>query len=174
MFVKYLGHKGKYMYLKKQVVKSKEITDLWKEVINYGYQVRCQGLNGEKAWSEYKEKIKDSNDYFLTEKIFELIKKVNFSYTDDHKEQQNSSILIYDEIYLNEFAGKINEVNHFILQHFRIPNMAENKKISTVKLLQLAYNIGQAKCEFEKKTYSDRLAKFYQENKLDEITTYIL
>jgi hypothetical protein len=39
--------------------------------------------------------------------------------------------------------------------------------------MQIAYNIGQFKAENEKNKYSDNILKYYNDNKLDDINTYI-
>ena len=63
-------------------------------------------------------------------------------------------------------------VDHFIIQHLRIPTML-NYKLPLIKILQLAYNAGHVKSEFEKGTYHKDIAKFYHEHKLSEISTYL-
>jgi hypothetical protein len=154
----------------------------WKQAINYGYLVRYGGLDGAKSWTNYREKIINDNDHVLTEKIYELIKKVNYNFDDQQNERQESSINInininidgYGFVLSNKMNGDICPTAHFIIQHFRIPNMAAGKKISNGKLLQIAYNVGQAHYEFSIGTYSHSLKQFYQDNKLDDIATYVI
>lgn len=67
---------------------------------------------------------------------------------------------------------KSNEHEHFIVQHFRIVLMCENN-IPLVKLLQIAYNIGQFEVEVLNGSYPAEVVKFYNENKMGKITTYI-
>lgn len=147
--------------------------NIWQKTIDYGYYVRSNNLNGEQKWKDYKENHQYTNYYQLTDEIINLIKLVDYTYIDDQKEQQDSSIKIKNTIYFNKINDIIIDKNHFIIQLFRIPNMAENKKISAIKLLQIAYNIGQAKYFFGKGKYPYTLDEFYHQNNLDHLETFI-
>ena len=51
--------------------------------------------------------------------------------------------------------------------------LPEILNVSIIKLLQIGYNIGQFKAENERKPYNDKLLKYYNDNNLDNISTYI-
>jgi hypothetical protein len=104
-------------------------------------------------------------DIQLNDSFVELTTKVHYNANDTNHE--DVTIMINGSSLVNK-----NETDHFIIQHFRIPTMVKSP-LPLVKLLQIAYNIGQAKAEFEKKTYDDRVISFYKEHKLDSLNTYI-
>ena len=63
------------------------------------------------------------------------------------------------------------ERQHYLLQHGRI--IYKNPDGSVVRLLQIAYNIGQFKVEVRRKPYTEEQMKYYRDNKLDDIWSYI-
>jgi hypothetical protein len=67
------------------------------------------------------------------------------------------------------------ELQHFFFQHVRIPNHNQ-REANLQRLMQVAYNTGQLYCEMvtNKNTfYTDEMKKFYHNNKLDNIRTYM-
>ena len=143
---------------------------LWNHVSNVGYVVRKNGFDGLKMWQPFKDfysqyEIAGYEQYVpINENIKQLTKQINYFSEDVNHEDvviKINNIEVYNS----------NETDHFIIQHFRIPSMMN--RLPLVKILQIAYNVGQARAEFEKETYNGDIRKFYTENKLSEISTFI-
>ena len=131
------------------------ISELWKIMINYGYETRIKGKDGLERWNYVK-------------KLFPDI-KINWI---------DSSRKIYDDLtklgVIEEESGLSHEEwerHHYLLQHGRI--IHNNPNGSFARLMQIAYNIGQFRAEQEKKNYPIKQLVYYRTNKLDHITTYI-
>lgn len=146
---------------------------LWKEMVDIGYKVRSNHLDGLKSWQPYKTKYSNyvlegyEDGIPLNNNFVMLSESLNYTFN-DKKDQSDVIFTIGND----NFDNKI-ETNHFLIQHFRIPRL-ENYKLSVLKVLQLAYNIGQLKAVFENESvYNNKLYKFYYENRLDDISTYI-
>ena len=135
------------------------ILNLWESIIKYGYRTRISNLNGLKRWNQVKEifpdyKIEWKNN---TDKIYNDLINLGVVST----ETSENSGLSHTEW----------ERHHYLLQHGRI--IAKNPEGSLLRLLQIGYNIGQFKAENERKPYNDKLLKYYNDNNLDNISTYI-
>jgi len=135
------------------------ILNLWESIIKYGYRTRISNLNGLKRWNQVKEifpdyKIEWKNN---TDKIYNDLINLGVVST----ETSENSGLSHTEW----------ERHHYLLQHGRI--IAKNPEGSLLRLLQIGYNIGQFKAENERKPYNDKLLKYYNDNNLDDISTYI-
>jgi hypothetical protein len=136
-----------------------KIYDLWEEVILFGYNIRKNTKDGKAGWDAIKVLIPDmgvswlENSKTFYDKLVAL--EVNTSET-------------------SEEAGMSHEEwerNHFLIQHGRIIN--KNPDGSLVRLLQIAYNIGQFKRELELTKYTDDQMRFYIVNELNKVTSYI-
>jgi len=135
------------------------ILNLWESIIKYGYRTRISNLNGLKRWNLVKEIFPDysiewKND---TDKIYNDIINLGVVST----ETSDNSGLSHIEW----------ERHHYLLQHGRI--IHKNPEGSLIRLLQIGFNIGQFKAENERKPYNDKLLKYYNDNNLDNISTYI-
>lgn len=135
------------------------ILNLWESIIKYGYRTRISNLNGIKRWNLVKEIFPDysiewKND---TDKIYNDIINLGVVST----ETSDNSGLSHIEW----------ERHHYLLQHGRI--IHKNPEGSLIRLLQIGFNIGQFKAENERKPYNDKLLKYYNDNNLDNISTYI-
>ena len=135
------------------------ILNLWKSLINYGYRTRINNLDGLQRWNlikeiipDYKIEWKNNND-----KIYNDLINLGVVST----ESSENSGLSHTEW----------ERHHYLLQHGRI--IAKNPKGSLIRLLQIGYNIGQFNVENERKPYNDKLLKYYNDNELNNIHTYI-
>jgi len=131
------------------------LTKLWSCLIDYGYKTRINNKNGLERWNyvkqlfpEYKLTWKESST-----KIYNNLLKLD---------------VIEDETGLSHEEW---ERHHYLLQHGRIIN--NNPDGSLVRLMQIAYNIGQFRAEQEKKSYPVKQLAYYNENKLDKISSYI-
>ena len=74
---------------------------------------------------------------------------------------------IDNKIYNNHIIA-----HHILIQHFRIP-VVNNFKISYVDFLLLAFNVGRFKYACQEGLYPVKTIKYYEDNKLSEIQTYI-
>jgi hypothetical protein len=146
-----------------------KINELWNNVIAFGYIVRMFGMDGLKMWQPVKERLNsvgDVPDVSFCPKIYRIAEEVNYNKNDNHND---ATIDIADTKFLNTL-----ETSHFLVQHFRIPTMVSEKRENIrTKLIQVAYNIGQAKAEIERGTYSSAVVEFYKSNKLNDITTFL-
>jgi hypothetical protein len=108
---------------------------MWKMSYTVGIQTRQkEGQDGKENWDLIKESIQ-VNISFVKGKIEEVEKQVEFiKLTNEITEE----IMKYE--HKDEEGNVINEKNHFMIQTIRIPNQVE---FSIVRLIQIAYNIGQ-------------------------------
>ncbi|AYV85610.1 MAG: hypothetical protein Satyrvirus25_15 [Satyrvirus sp.] len=150
---------------------SETVKSLWNQLIDIGFNVRKNRLNGLEEWQPYKNKYSNYmvQDYSigvpLRDNFINLCESFDYKYTD--KDQTDTILKINDEIFDNKI-----ETNHFLIQHFRIPRL-EHYRLLLVKILQLAYNIGQLRAVFlNENAFSNELKNFYYSNHLDDIGTY--
>jgi hypothetical protein len=145
------------------------IDELWNNVISFGYTVRMFGMDGLKMWQPIKERLNragDVPDVSFCPTIYRIAEEVNYNKNDNHND---ATIDIVGTTFLNTL-----ETSHFLVQHFRIPIMVSEKRENIrTKIIQVAYNIGQAKAEIERGTYSSAAVEFYKRRKLDDITTFL-
>jgi len=155
-------------------MEQKTLKKLWKETLDYGYNVRRNNLDGLKSWQDVKSKY--SNMYIdgyekgiSMKEYFSFIAKDKYIPGSDKEEHTKSKFKIGSD----ELDNTV-ESHHFYIQHFRIPEL-EKYKLSVLKLLQIAYNAGQFKAESEKNnlSYKKDFVEFYKTNKLDKIDTFI-
>jgi hypothetical protein len=135
---------------------------LFKKVKTYGYFTKTNNLDGLDNWNKLKQILSKSS----------TILKANW----------NSSIKIHYSYMKNELQIKeditetINhdtwQKHHFYLQHTRIPILNPNDA-SIIRLMQIAYNAGQLLAIWDDKIYTDEIKKYYMDNKLEEMTTYM-
>ena len=108
---------------------------MWEMAYTTGIKTRqIEGQDGKKNWDLIKESIQ-LNIAYVKQKIEEAEKQVKFIQLEN---QITREIMEYEH---KDDEGKvINEKNHFMIQTIRIPNEIE---FSIVRLIQIAYNIGQ-------------------------------
>jgi len=137
------------------------IHNLWDSIIKYGYRTRSNNMNGLERWNLVKEIIPNMNIEWTdkSRKIYDDLKNLNVDSSESSEE-------LTFKLSHSEW-----EKQHFLIQHGRI--IYKNKNGTIVRLMQIAYNIGQFKAENEREKYSDNIIKYYNDNKLDDINTYI-
>lgn len=154
--------------------------------IELGYDVRSNKKNGLLTWQKYKNQLEPltiegyENGIPLNNNFPLLVKKIHYNVEKNDENHENVTIKLnlhkdnMELINLKQFELHNNiETHHFLVQHFRIPIM-QKYKLSVQKILQIAYNIGQLKADFEKGNIHDENIKFfYDENQLDKFVTYI-
>ena len=108
---------------------------MWEMAYTTGIRTRkTEGQDGKKNWDLIKESIQVNISY-VKDKIEEAEKQTEFIKLHNEMTQE---IMQYEH---KDDEGKvINEKNHFMIQTIRIPNEVE---FSIVRLIQIAYNIGQ-------------------------------
>ena len=113
------------------------IKDLWNLVIQYGYIVRSNKLDGLESW----KKLKDI--------ITEIGSNKKYKWPVDMKPNYNILKNLSSSLLENFEDDKLNntkwEKEHFYIQHFRITAKNDNPKMS--RILQVAYNTGQLMAE---------------------------
>jgi len=120
------------------------IKDLWNLVVQYGYIVRYNQLDGLDSWVKLKTIISEISP----KKKYKWACDMEMPF-ENLKSLENKIIEpIEDENPINYEKW---EREHFFIQHFRIP--AKNKNPKMVKILQVAYNTGQLLAEKSKIPY---------------------
>lgn len=136
-----------------------KIYDLWEEIILFGYKIRKDNKNGKAGWDAIKVLIPDMSVSWLED---------SKSFYDKLAALKVNTAETFEEAGMSREEW---ERHHFLIQHGRIIN--KNPEGSLVRLLQIAYNIGQFKRESENKMYSAEQMRFYIENELNKVTSYI-
>lgn len=108
---------------------------MWEMAYTTGIRTRkTEGQDGKKNWDLIKESIQVNISY-VKDKIEEAEKQAEFIKLHNEMTQE---IMQYEH---KDDEGKvINEKNHFMIQTIRIPNEVQ---FSIVRLIQIAYNLGQ-------------------------------
>ena len=107
---------------------------MWRMAYATGIATRQNGENGKENWDSLKSSI-EHNISLVKEKIIEIESRVEFIKLIN---EQTKQIMNYE--HKNEEGQVINERNHFMIQTIRIPNEVQ---FSIVRLIQIAYNLGQ-------------------------------
>jgi len=165
-----------------------DMASIFKTIVEYGYSIRKFilliepkdniGLN---AWRMIKETFADfkfqteSGEILskikvnkkLIDEIQELIKNKLYNFDVTDKDQEKVELII-SSIKLNNEV----EQDHFFIQHYRILNTS-NFELSPMKLMQVAYNIGQLKAQNKMNKYDDKLMEYYIAHELNNIKTFV-
>jgi hypothetical protein len=135
------------------------LVELWNSIIKYGERTREGNMNGLERWNLVKELIPNVKIQWneSAKKIYNDLIKLGVNNSEDWKD--------------SGLSHHNWERQHYLLQHGRI--IYKNQEGSIVRLLQIAYNIGQFKVELNRKLYTEEQMKYYRDNKLDDIWSYI-
>jgi hypothetical protein len=135
------------------------IYELWEITINYGYNTRKNKKDGLESWNYYKKLIPDC--------------KIEWKDTSKniYINLQDLGVNADDNETLSGMTREKWERHHYLIQHGRI--IYNNPSGSLVRLLQIAYNIGQFRVELEKKIYPIEQLQYYILHELNKVTTYI-
>jgi mannose-6-phosphate isomerase-like protein (cupin superfamily) len=153
------------------------LSELFKSVIKYGKYVRENRLDGLRYWNNLKNIISTKNLQEIN-KILGNTWNIKISIGDT---ETNNLDIVYNHVHDElEMHGDDNDSkddkekwdkNHFFLQLVRIP---KNNELNLLRILQIAYNIGQLSVHLnDKETYSEVAIDFYDRNKLGKMETYI-
>ena len=108
---------------------------MWKMAYTTGIKTRqTEGQDGKKNWDLIKESI-ELNIAYVKHKIEEAEKQAKFIKL---KNEMTEALMQYE--HKDDEGNIINEKNHFMIQTIRIPNEVQ---FSIVRLIQIAYNLGQ-------------------------------
>jgi hypothetical protein len=135
---------------------------LWDAIIKYGYEIRLSNKDGFAGWVAIKQKLTPFDFKLEWTDASKLFAEKLVSLGVDNSDSFETSGLATHELW---------EKNHFLFQHGRI--IRNSPDATLVRLLQIAYNVGQFKAEDEKNKYSDQVHAYYQKNELDKLITFI-
>jgi mannose-6-phosphate isomerase-like protein (cupin superfamily) len=159
------------------------ISELFENIKIYGRYVNKNKLNGIEYWNKIKFFIQRPEQKIgleELEKIFEKKWDISVKTIDSplpiidlqkiyeyvHKDLSVHGEEGDEEIY--SLKHNIWEKNHFFLQTIRIPY--KNNEFNLLRLLQIAYNLGQLSINFE--SYDEYQKYYYTTNNLDNINSY--
>ena len=132
---------------------------LWDMVTKYGYNIRKNSKDGLKGWEALKS----------------IIPILSIEWSDKSKTFYKDLGDIGVDLSESSEEAKMTkeqwERHHYLLQHGRI--IKKNPDGDLRRLMQIAYNAGQFKCELEKETYNLEQIRYYIINDLNKVTTYI-
>jgi hypothetical protein len=135
---------------------------LWDAIIKYGHEIRSSNKDGFAGWVAIKQKLTPFDFKLEWTEASKLFAKELEARGVNNSDSFETSGLATHELW---------EKNHFLFQHGRI--IRNSPEATLVRLLQIAYNVGQFNAENEKNKYSSELLAFYHTNKLDKLTTFI-
>jgi hypothetical protein len=133
-----------------------DIDELFHLIKTYGNAVRETKRDGLAHWQFVKPALK-TKDCKLTSDWNPIM------YSEEYANFRKR-VLQLEELHAN---GEKNEANHFIIQCLRIP---VKEKYSTIKILQIAYNIGQLEKSIDKN--NSFMYDEFTSLKLDKFSTY--
>jgi mannose-6-phosphate isomerase-like protein (cupin superfamily) len=161
---------------------------LFENIKVYGRYVRTNGLDGLEYWNRVKLFLSRPEQ---KEGLNELNKIIGNKWTIEVKLNSTSQSSNIEEIYQfvhgdgedklqiygeegddksKSLEQNIWEQNHFFLQLIRIPKTNE---LNLIKLLQVAYNLGQLSVCLEKGNFSSKAIDYFKSNNLDKLESYI-
>ncbi len=152
---------------------------LFNKVIDYGYLVRsknAQGINGLVAWNNIKPLI-SSVDVNCDWKINRVLDEVISSDLQQIYDYVHDELGMKGDEHDDQSDHDLWERYHYFLQLIRIPNLT--RKLTLLKLCQVAYNIGQLLCHIDssdpidRKIFNSKVKHYYDSNNLASLTSYI-
>lgn len=148
----------------------------WTLVFNIGYNVRLNGEDDLVAWQYLKKHYEHYAEVIpVNQTMKEIIAIYYFAHASDHVSSKISFehvANINPEILATTILENDVEIYHFIVQHFRLPAMA-NFELSVQELLQIAYNAGQYRACRELGVYSEEINEFYDKHDLSQMKTFV-
>lgn len=160
---------------------------LFENIKVYGRYVRTNGLDGIEYWNrvklflsrpEQREGLNELNKIIGNKWTIEVklgskkSSKIEEIYEYVHGEGEDK-LRIYGEgedKKSKSLEHSVWEQNHLFLQLIKIPKSGE---LNLIKLLQVAYNLGQLSTCLEKGNFSSRAIDYFKSNNLDKLETYI-
>lgn len=158
-------------YITTTTMNTKEIIKEWTQVKEMGSKSREEGIRtgqsvGLLHWQKPKEKYsKDEQTFKTSIKIKDLV-KANYRVDSIDTDHQTATVAVGDIVLENKI-----ESHHFIVQMHRLIAMHGEFTLSMLRLMQIAYNIGQADADIQ--SYNTNVQIYLKTNGLDQIATYI-
>lgn len=138
----------------------RNLQNMWDAIIDFGYKVRKSGEDGLESWNKIKKCL------ITVSTSGQWNPEIKNVYT-----YMKNDLGIKEE--LSECDNKVTwEKNHFYLQHARILTLNFDEP-KVYRLMQIAYNVGQLRAIFDDDFYTVEMKKYYNENELDDMTTYM-
>jgi len=161
---------------------------LFENIKVYGRYVRTNGLDGLEYWNrvklflsrpEQKDGLEElnkiiGNKWTIEVKLSTTKQSSNIEeiYEFVHGEEEDR-LKIYSEEgdeKTKSLEHNVWEQNHFFLQLIRVP---KNSELNLIKLLQVAYNLGQLSVCLEKGNFSYKAIDYFKLNNLDKLESYV-
>lgn len=154
-------------------MQNRSLIVLWNEIKLLGQEVRSKKLDGLVAWGKVKGKLSNyvmathSDGIQLNKQFEELSESLDYKREEDDTDHAKV-ILSMGDIVLDNTV----DYEHFFIQLFRIPKMM-NYKLPVVKIMQIAYNVGQFTSCIAEGVYQPDIVLFFYENNLENLLTYV-
>lgn len=153
--------------------KNYALNNFFEKIKTFGFYIRSNKFDGLEKWNLLKHECLDSlakkinlNDYYwdinwkLNDNLDDKISDLNLIYL-----HFLTLLQISDE---NDKEEDNWEQKHFFLQLIRI---IKNNKINFIRIMQIAYNIGQLEAEYE--WYDQNVKNIYKINHLNIMSSYV-
>lgn len=139
----------------------------WRTGYGTGFNVRSQRRNGLEGYQALKLEHQSIPGVIpMSQKFIELCNSINYKVDAADDDNLNATVEI-SGVVMNNNDG---DIGHYFVQHFRIPRMT-NFNLPVGKLVQIAYNAGQLKADWDK--YPVEIQNFIIDNKLDQLSSFI-
>jgi len=159
---------------------------LFENIKVYGRYVRTNRLDGLEYWNRVKLFLSRPEQKVGLDELNKIIgNKWTIGVKLSSTKQSTNIEEIYEFVHGEDGLGiygeegdkesksidhKIWEQNHFFLQLVRIP---KNSELNLIKLLQIAYNLGQLSVCLERGNFSSQAIDYFKSNNLDKLESYI-
>lgn len=159
---------------------------LFENIKVYGRYVRLNKFDGLEYWNRIKNFIQRPEQKIGLDMLNEILGKewdievkinsnlvsdINEIYEYVHGNDDAQLKILGEEEDAKSLDSKVWEQNHFFLQLIRIP---KNNDLSLLRLLQIAYNLGQlSTCLKKKWAFDDAAIEYFESNNLNNMESYI-
>jgi hypothetical protein len=152
--------------------------DLFEAVVEYGKQVRQRKLNGFDMWGEIKTKFSDETGQckwnidrtINAELVSDLDAIYNYIHDDLGMAGDDDKDIVEEGDADYDAKHALWENRHFFLQLIRI---AKKNECSLMRLMQVAYNVGQFQADLDNPIYTEKVKNFYDANKMGSLHSYV-
>lgn len=159
---------------------------LFENIKVYGRYVRTNRLDGLEYWNRVKLFLSRPEQKVGFDELNKIIGNkwtigVKLSSTKQSTDVEEIYQFVHGEDGLKIYGEEGDEVskslehsvweqNHFFLQLIRIP---KNSELNLIKLLQIAYNLGQLSVCLERGNFCSKAIDYFKSNNLDKLESYI-
>ena len=142
---------------------------VWYDTRRYGYNVRTKKVDGQAAWDSIKQILAKFDNPTTPEIQIQIQWKLD-TITRYSELSKGGDMKVPEKKDVPQERHDQWEVEHFFLQHFKIPRQ---HKASLTRLMQIAYNAGQLEAERESKHYPEEAKQYYTDHQLIQFSSYI-